>query len=400
MADAHHLQALSLGLHSWNSWRTSNPDIKPDLSGADLQGREFDYFDLRWANFAKADLSGTRAINVQFDHANLVGAQLHQVRTPDATYTGADLSEAKLSDADLSECNFADAQLRSTQLSRARLIGAQFVRTYLGLAELSGADLRRADFRGAVLAGTNLTGANMHQATLEGAAFEGAILGNTIIADTSLRGISGLETCTHKGPSSIDIRTLSRSGELPAMFLRGCGFADTFIDYLPSLLTQAIEYYSCFISYSAADDIFVRRLHADLQNAGVRCWFAPEDMKIGDRIRDRIDQSIRLHDKLLLVLSRASIGSHWVEKEVETAMEQERRKCSTILFPISVDDEFMNTHKAWAADIRRTRHVGDFRNYYVEKNYSESFARLLRDLRGSQINLAGRPPDFDDDIPF
>ncbi|MEE8584023.1 MAG: TIR domain-containing protein [Acidobacteriota bacterium] len=44
------------------------------------------------------------------------------------------------------------------------------------------------------------------------------------------------------------------------------------------------------------------------QENGVRCWFAPEDMKIGDKILERIDQTIRVHDKLLVVLSAASIS--------------------------------------------------------------------------------------------
>ena len=48
-------------------------------------------------------------------------------------------------------------------------------------------------------------------------------------------------------------------------------------------------------------------------------------MKVGDRIRPRIDESIRLHDKLLLVLSEHSIASRWVQKEVETAFEQEQQ---------------------------------------------------------------------------
>ena len=67
-------------------------------------------------------------------------------------------------------------------------------------------------------------------------------------------------------------------------------------------------YYSCFISYSSQDVGFAERLHADLQAKGVRCWFAPEDMRIGDKIRDqRIDDEIRQHDKLLLVLSGDSV---------------------------------------------------------------------------------------------
>jgi hypothetical protein len=105
---------------------------------------------------------------------------------------------------------------------------------------------------------------------------------------------------------------LQRSGPLPIAFLRGVGLPDNLIDYLPSLLGQPIQLYSCFISYSTKDDEFANRLHADLQNKGVRCWFAPEDMKIGDRIGDTIDTAIRLRNKLLLVLSETAVTSAWV----------------------------------------------------------------------------------------
>jgi hypothetical protein len=43
------------------------------------------------------------------------------------------------------------------------------------------------------------------------------------------------------------------------------------------------------------DQEFAERLHAELQAKGVRCWFSPEDMKIGDKIWDRLDQSIQLN---------------------------------------------------------------------------------------------------------
>ena len=63
--------------------------------------------------------------------------------------------------------------------------------------------------------------------------------------------------------------------------------------------------------------MFAHRLHADLQNAGVRCWFAPHDLPIGAKTWDAIDEAIRLRDRLLVVLSEASIGSDWVEDEVK-----------------------------------------------------------------------------------
>src|SRR5436189_5614353 len=97
-----------------------------------------------------------------------------------------------------------------------------------------------------------------------------------------------------------------------------------FITYIRSLAGKAIEYYSCFISYSSKDEAFAKRLYADLQSNNVRCWFAPHDLKIGDRYRDRIDESIRLYDKLLLILSKHAVTSSWVEQEVETALEKER----------------------------------------------------------------------------
>ena len=85
------------------------------------------------------------------------------------------------------------------------------------------------------------------------------------------------------------------------------------INYLPSLLNQPIQFYSCFISYSSKDQEFADRLHADLQNKGVRCWFAPHDMPIGAKIIDAIDEAIRLRDKVLLILSEHSVSSDWVE---------------------------------------------------------------------------------------
>ena len=64
-------------------------------------------------------------------------------------------------------------------------------------------------------------------------------------------------------------------------------------------------------------------------------------MRIGDEIRPRIDESIRIHDKLLLVLSESSLTSTWVKKEVETAFDKETLQQKLVLFPIRLDDNVM-----------------------------------------------------------
>jgi hypothetical protein len=86
---------------------------------------------------------------------------------------------------------------------------------------------------------------------------------------------------------------------------------DEFITYMRSLVGRAIEFYSCFISYSSKDEELAQRLHADLQDKNVRCWFAPEDMKTGDKIRQRIDEAIRHYDRVLLLLLRTPVESAW-----------------------------------------------------------------------------------------
>jgi hypothetical protein len=84
---------------------------------------------------------------------------------------------------------------------------------------------------------------------------------------------------------------------------------------------------------------------------------------------------------LRLVLSKHSVASDWVEKEVETAMEQERRQKRTVLFPIRLDDAIMKAEVGWAGDIKRSRNVGDFRRWKDHDTYQRGFDRLLRDLK-------------------
>jgi hypothetical protein len=103
------------------------------------------------------------------------------------------------------------------------------------------------------------------------------------------------------GASSIGIDTIYLSGgNISEVFLRGCGVSEDFITFMKSLVGKPIEFYSCFISYSSRDQEFAERLHADLRSRNVRCWFAPEDLKIGDRLRPSFDEAIRVHDKLMV----------------------------------------------------------------------------------------------------
>ncbi|MFQ5935446.1 MAG: toll/interleukin-1 receptor domain-containing protein [Acidiferrobacterales bacterium] len=358
MAAVEYLSRLKNGVDVWNTWREQNADLEVDLTSAELSKAELSGANLTRSNLAKVVLHKAR-----LKKSNLCGTILR----------GAKLSRAILRKADLSLADLAGADLGMTDLRKANLHNAKLTR-----ADLRGARLTGADLRGADLSRANLLGANLMEANLQG-----VTLSETILADTSLAGARGLDACLHRGPSTIDQRTLQRSGALPVGFLRGCGLPELMIEQLSTLI-QPPQFYSCFISYASADEEFAQRLYADLQNGGVRCWFAREDMKIGDKILDTINEAIRLRDKVILILSRSSLESEWVEDEVTRAFAEERDRKETLLVPIRIDDVIMQTGEAWALKLRDNRHIGDFANWRGQDAYQQSLAKLLRDLRIDQ----------------
>lgn len=302
-----------------------------------------------------------------------------------ARILAADFRNTKLTNCRFSETDLAGANLRGTDLAGAEMIKANLYNALLGGAVITGADLR----------GANLYSAEIHGVTLDGANFAGARFGETSISGVDLSGALGLDEVIHVSPSPIGSDTLrltanslSNKSEAKRLqvirFLKNSGFDDELLFVFRTWISNPIEFYSCFISYSSKDQQFADKLYAGLQDNAVRCWFAPHDLRIGDKIRPRIDESIRLHDKLLLILSKHSVASDWVEQEVETALERERREKRSVLFPIRLDDTVMKIDMGWPSLIKNTRNIGDFRKWRNPATYRESFDRLLRDLQAEE----------------
>src|SRR5271166_1219191 len=89
LANPEHLAKLKEGVEAWNQWREQNPEIQPDLSGADL----------REANLSEADLSEANLRGTDLCFAHLQAADLRAAGLIGAYLIGADLSRANLNGA-------------------------------------------------------------------------------------------------------------------------------------------------------------------------------------------------------------------------------------------------------------------------------------------------------------
>ncbi len=381
MANPEHLEILKQGVERWNKWRDEHSEVMPDLRGADLSNPQ-----LGGANLRTANLRGANVEAADLDAAQLGGADLSE-----ADLSGANLFDAVLTAADLWGSDLIDADLCRVDLSQAKLHHADLTDADLTEADLDHADLLEGVLRGTNFSRANLSWAQFRGADLRGADFSGAGALATIFGDVDLAETEGLETVFHAGPSTVGIDTIYKSrGKIPEPFLRGCGVPEEFIDFVRQMGLRPIEFYSCFISYSTKDQEFAERLHADLQAKGVRCWFAPEEMKGGRKLHEQIDDAIRLHDRLLLILSKDSMSSEWVKTEARKARQREVKEGKRVLFPIRlVDFEMLRDWvyldidgKNLAEEIREY-FIPDFSNWKDHDSYQTAFQRLVKDLKSS-----------------
>jgi len=362
MANPEHLELLEQGVEHWNQWREEHRDVRPDLSEAVLQGAK-----LRGANLSRADVRKADLREADLGRTNLSAAHLRR----------AILYRANLSGADLGEAN----------VTQANLIGANLHEVNLSEADLSGALLSWA-----ILKVANLEGANLDGAQLRDADVTAARVGDTIFANVDLSAVKGLETVMHAGPSTVGIDTLYKSrGKIPELFLRGCGVPEDFVLYIGAMVGRPVEFYSCFISYSTKDQQFAERLSNDLQANGTRCWFAAHDVK-GRNRHEPIDEAIRLHDKLLLILSEHSMNSDWLRTEIANARDREDREKKQMLFPVTlVPQENIRQWELFDADSDidsahevRQYFIPDFSNWKDHDCYQQAFQRLVEELKGER----------------
>ena len=380
MANLKHMDIIKRGVDSWNTWRSNNSHIMPSLSDA---GLHMAY--LNKANLSRADLSDAGLRLADLIEANLKGADLYWANLSEANMRGANIRGANLQGANMTGSNLRNARLNSANLNQANISRANMNNAELIRANLYGADLSGADLRGAVLKDANLIGANLTGADLDGADLSNAIIGATLFGNVDLSNVKGLDSLLHLGPSTVGIDSIYKSkGKIPVVFLENSGVPEHLIDYIGLFVDPNRKYYSCFISYTGKNEEFAHKLYEDLQANGVKCWLAPKKLNKRDRNHKIIDSAVKLHDKVILILSEDSLEKDWAENEFNYAIGKEMIKGTTTLVPITLDDAVKYTEKPWAVKMRRSRYMYDFSLWQDGESYQENLSYLIEGLSAEE----------------
>ena len=189
MANAQHVTVIKEGVAVWNEWRRDYPDVRPDLTEANLSGANLRKVHLGRANLGGANLADTDLYKADLQNTNLGGANLSRTNLYKADLYRADLSDAKLQDANLSKARLTRGNLRKAQSGRADFGEADLSDANLGEADFSESDLNRAHLRGASLVGAGLRKANLYKANLYKADLSDADLRKANLSSADLSAV-------------------------------------------------------------------------------------------------------------------------------------------------------------------------------------------------------------------
>ena len=93
-----------------------------------------------------------------------------------------------------------------------------------------------------------------------------------------------------------------------------------------------------FLSHSSKDKVFVENLAKKLKSDGFSVWYDDWDIRVGDSIVQRINEGISTSDFLIVVLSRNSVNSKWVQEELNAATIKNMNSKGAFVLPVLLEE--------------------------------------------------------------
>lgn len=93
-----------------------------------------------------------------------------------------------------------------------------------------------------------------------------------------------------------------------------------------------------FLSYASLDEAFADRIATDLGAYSANIFYAKWNIKVGDSIVDKINQGLSSHDNLIVILSKASVRSEWVNRELNSSLIRQLKDRAIRILPALMED--------------------------------------------------------------
>lgn len=124
-----------------------------------------------------------------------------------------------------------------------------------------------------------------------------------------------------------------------------------------------------FISHSSKNSDFFNRLTKDLEEAGMNVWKFTEEVQAGDDMTQSVKQALNEIDYYIIVLSKPSVISEWVNFELSATLINEASRQENLVIPVLIEECEI------PSSIRNRMYI-DFRN-----NYDVALAQLVRSIK-------------------
>ena len=148
-----------------------------------------------------------------------------------------------------------------------------------------------------------------------------------------------------------------------------------------------------FLSHNSKDKPWVRNLATRLTSDGVVVWIDEAELNIGDSLIEKIAAGIKKMRFVAAVISTNSIGSAWVQKELNLAMSKEIAGRKVTVLPLLIENCEV---PAFLAD----KLYADFRD---PSNFEGEYERLLRAIgitRNPPVPGASQTPAREPGVPI
>lgn len=146
-----------------------------------------------------------------------------------------------------------------------------------------------------------------------------------------------------------------------------------------------------FISHSSKDKKFVRLLKDGLLENNIETWFDEDQLDLGDKLINKLENALDDSSHLVIVLSSTSVNSEWVKFELKKAIENNRTGLNSKIIPIKYKQCEIPTELSELLHADLTDEVvlpdGD-RVKFISDGYDDFFLKLVRAIRNSSKTIS------------